>query len=126
MRPFRFFIMRLHAGLRKTEHGREVGRDHRIPVVLLHAQQQVVARDGGVVHQDGRQPFGAFELRKQCIDGLGLARIEHGAAPWMPFALNASVSAAAPSAEVDGADDFRAARRRAPARSRDRCRARRR
>ena len=81
--------MRLRHAFRQPEHRGQVGVEHRVPVLGLHAQQQLVARDGGVVHQDGRQPFGAFELGQQRIDGCRIADIQHGAAPLEPFAAKA-------------------------------------
>jgi hypothetical protein len=36
---------------RQAEHGLQVGVEHRVPVVVLHAHGQGVARDAGVVDQ---------------------------------------------------------------------------
>jgi hypothetical protein len=41
--------------LDRRKHGTQVGLDDRIPVLVLHAHQQVVAGDAGIVDQDGRR-----------------------------------------------------------------------
>ena len=63
----------LHHLLNREKRAGEVGREHRVPIVLLHAQRQAVLGYGGVVHQDvDRAGFGEgfFDglLRRQ-IDG---------------------------------------------------------
>jgi hypothetical protein len=42
--------------LRAARTRRQVGREHGVPVLALHAQQQLVARDAGVVDQDVERP----------------------------------------------------------------------
>ena len=54
MRPRLLLQHRLEHGLGAEEHAREVGVDHLLPLGVLHAQQQVVARDAGVVRPGGR------------------------------------------------------------------------
>ena len=52
------------------ERARQVGLDHRVPVVGLHAQGETVARDGGVVDQnvDAAELFRDF--RERLFDGI--------------------------------------------------------
>ena len=69
-----------HAGPGQAIHRGEIRGDDHVPVLGLHAQQQRVARDGGVVHQDGGQLRVLLELRHQRIDRGGAAGIEHRAA----------------------------------------------
>src|SRR6184192_4807415 len=69
-----------HAGLGHPEDAREVRGDDRVPVLRLHAQQQLVAGDGGVVDEYRRQLARALELRHQGVNGCGAAGVEHGAA----------------------------------------------
>ena len=49
-------LARLHHaaqhGLGQAEDGLQVGRHDRVPLVVLHPQQQVVARDAGIVDED--------------------------------------------------------------------------
>ena len=56
MRPDALLDHRLQHGLRARERRRQVRREHRVPVLALHAQQQLIARDAGVVHQDVEPP----------------------------------------------------------------------
>ena len=43
---------RPHRRLRQHERGGEVGGHHRVPVLALHAHQQLIARDAGVADDD--------------------------------------------------------------------------
>ena len=52
MRPAARLHHAAHHRARQAEHRLEVGVEHRVPVLVLHAQRQVVARDAGVVDQD--------------------------------------------------------------------------
>ena len=70
--------------LGETEHGREIGRNHGVPVLLLHAQQQHVARDRGVINEDGRHLVRALQLVHQRVYGGGVTGIEHRSAPPEP------------------------------------------
>jgi hypothetical protein len=70
-----------HAGLGEAKGRGEIGANHRIPVLDLHAQEERIARDGRVVHEDGRQPFGGLHILHQRLDRPRIARIEHGAPP---------------------------------------------
>jgi hypothetical protein len=53
IRPAPLLHHAFQAAFRQAEHAGQIRGDHRVPVLGLHAQQQRVARDGGVVHQDG-------------------------------------------------------------------------
>jgi hypothetical protein len=51
MRPVALLHHRAHHGAAHPEDGLQVGVQHRVPVVVLHAHGERVARDAGVVHQ---------------------------------------------------------------------------
>ncbi len=50
----RAFIMPRRHGLAMRNSRVQIGVDHRVPLLILHAHEQVVAGDAGVVDQDGR------------------------------------------------------------------------
>ena len=101
-----------HHRARQAEDRLQVGVDHLVPVLVLHAQRQVVARDAGVVDQDGDvaespsaiAPSSASRLRR-------VAHVQHPARPGPP----ARDRPARPASRGRGADDRRALR--SPARS---------
>ena len=52
MRPPRCFSIGRIAACAQRERRRQVGGEHRVPVLALHPHQQLIARDAGVVDQD--------------------------------------------------------------------------
>ena len=52
IRPLRCFSIGLRTAWLQTNARRQVRRDHLVPVVALHPQHQLIARDAGVVDQD--------------------------------------------------------------------------
>ena len=62
-----------------------------VPLLVLHAQQQVVAGNSCIVHQDRRRAFvrldvvrARFDRRRPCRD------VQHDAAPLQPLRRNAA------------------------------------
>ena len=52
IRPPRCLIIGFSTACAQRERRRQVGGEHRVPVLALHPQHQLVAGDAGVVHQD--------------------------------------------------------------------------
>src|SRR5690606_27527082 len=65
---------------REAEHRVEIGGDDLAPLLVLHPQREVVARDAGVVHEDsGRAPLGDQRLDER-FAGRCVGHVEHVAA----------------------------------------------
>ena len=73
MRPLRAFIMPRKHRLGEPEDGRQIGVEHGVPILLLHAQQQGVAGDPGIVAENADGPLLGFDVLDQRFDRLGLS-----------------------------------------------------
>ena len=127
MRPWRAFIMPRSTRLRQAERRLEVGRHDRVPLVVLHAQQQVVARDAGIVDEDRRWRRSCASMSASAAS-IAAASVTSSCmpAPALPASARYALIVAAPSSRRRGADHRRAVARERAARSRGRCRASRR
>ena len=76
MRPERWRTIGLSAACVKRERGRQVGADHGVPVVALHAQQQPVARDAGVVDQNVDAPVPLEDAGHRRLDRRRVGHLE--------------------------------------------------
>jgi hypothetical protein len=65
---------RPHGGLRQDEHGGEVGGHHGVPVLALHAHEQLIACDAGVADDDIEPPVPIDDSRGYRLQG---GRIRH-------------------------------------------------
>ncbi len=89
------------AGLGQTKHGRQIDRQRLLPVLALHAQNQRITCNAGVVDQNRRQAFG----RRQRIEQVRRSRPRSVAfqtrpRPRMPAARRSAPNLSAPSAVV--------------------------
>jgi hypothetical protein len=66
-----------HECLAGQEHGGEVGVDHRLPFFLLHAHQQIVARDARIIDQNADRTFVGTDIRLDRADSRRLRSIQH-------------------------------------------------
>jgi hypothetical protein len=71
--------MGLHRGTADAEHGLEVGVQHGVPVVVLHAHGELVARDAGVVHQHMQAALALDDAVDQRINRRSVVHVEVGA-----------------------------------------------
>ena len=114
-------VARLHHAaqhrLRQPEHGLEVGLDDRVPLLVLHPQQQVVARDAGVVDQDRDRRRSCDSIAaERGVDRRGVGDVERACpSPAMP--ASASVRARSSPRRRRWSPCRRPSRRRAPSAS---------
>ncbi len=73
IRPARCLTIRRPTGLVRLKRALEIGVDHRVPVFALHAHEQAVARDAGIVDQniDMLESRRDFFHRGICGSGIG-------------------------------------------------------
>ena len=68
MRPPRCFsIGRIAAWARRERRG-QIGGDDRVPVLALHAHQQLIARDAGVADQDVEPAVARDDAGRQLLE----------------------------------------------------------
>ncbi len=67
---------RLEDGLREREYRRQVRRQHRIPIVAFQPDQQLVARDAGIVHQDVDPAVPSDDVGYRAIDVGGFRHVQ--------------------------------------------------
>ncbi len=113
----------LHHAARRRAHRREgalqVRVEHRVPVIVLEAHQQVVAREAGVVHQDVERAEGPPPPRRRASPPAA-ASLTSQAKPLRAAAIAAATSAARARSRSTTATS-RAAAGEPPPRSRGRC-----
>ena len=68
----------LNGGTADTKHRLEIGVEHGVPVVVLHAHGQLVARDAGVVHQHMQAALALDDAVDQRLDRCGVGHVEVG------------------------------------------------
>ena len=74
IRPAALLHHRPQHGLRADERAGQIHLEHAVPVLALHAHQQLVAGDAGVVHED----VDAAVLREDLAERrLGGRRVGH-------------------------------------------------
>src|SRR5688572_19723263 len=66
--------------LAEPENGTQIRRDDGIPVFRLHAQEQRVARDAGVVDEDGDRALPGFDVCDRHVAGSPIRHVEDEAA----------------------------------------------
>ena len=71
MRPKRAFIIGLAAARIRRKAASRLTADDRLPLLVLHAQDEIVARDAGIVDED-------VELAAQRLDRRGHERVDRG------------------------------------------------
>ena len=65
----------------EVENRGEVGRDHVIPVGVLHAHEEAVARDAGVIHEDIELTEFLHDRRNELFSFSVVRDIQHDTAP---------------------------------------------
>ena len=95
-------------GARQVEGGGQVDRDHLVPLLVLHAHEELVAGDAGIVDEDvelaQRRLGGGHELvdlrrgRRDCREARGRARRARRRAPRAPRAACPRAPTIAPCA----------------------------
>ena len=65
----------LEARAGETEGGGEIDGEHRVPFGVLHAHEQIVARDAGVVDEDVEPAHRRFGGGDQRLDRGGVAEV---------------------------------------------------
>src|SRR5271169_1602119 len=73
----------LDSGLGAIERAFEIDRDYRVPILFRHGQDQPVARNAGIVHEDMQIPkciqrelyeiLGLTKNRNVCLETIGLS-----------------------------------------------------
>ena len=77
IRPPRCLIIGFSAACVSANVAGQVGREHRVPVVALHPQQQLIARDAGVVDQDVEPAVPLDDRRRDDrFDRAGIGDVE--------------------------------------------------
>ena len=85
MRPPRCWIIGLSTACAQRERRRQVGGEHLVPVVALHAQHQLVAGDAGVVDQDVDPAVRCERAVDQRVDRGGVGHVDADApSAWPP------------------------------------------
>ncbi len=66
-------------GLGQPEHRRQIGVENVVPFLILHAQQEIVARDASVIHQHCDIALRCFDILQCRVDRFGLHDIQRDA-----------------------------------------------
>ena len=86
-------------GAAEAEHRLQVGVEHRVPVLVLHAHRERVARDAGVVDQHVQAALGLDDGVDRGVGRGAVGDVERDAAAAVT-AASASPMAAAPASVV--------------------------
>ena len=62
-------------GAGQAESRRQIDRQHRIPFRVLHAHEEIVARDAGIVDEDVERPDRRLGRGDERFDGFGIRKI---------------------------------------------------